>query len=153
MKLFRKIDTTTGNFLEDVLFESHPFLMESIQEEITLEDGTTEIQVTEKLLLDAEGNALLDQQYVEEAPPQGFYWPKWNGTEWVEGGQAPEPTTPQLSTDEKLTQMAEQLVITQANIEAAQEALDFLLLGGMQNGKIFSNENSSRKIGLFSGGY
>ncbi len=26
MKLFRKIDTTTGKFLEDVLFESHPFL-------------------------------------------------------------------------------------------------------------------------------
>ena len=24
MKLFRKIDTTTGNFLEDVLFESEP---------------------------------------------------------------------------------------------------------------------------------
>ena len=101
MKLYRKIDTTTGDFIEDVLFENHP----------TLEDGE------------------LDPQYIEEAPAQGFYLPRWNGTEWVEDGQAPEPKTPQLSTDEKLTQMAEQLVITQANVAAAQEALDFLLLG------------------------
>ena len=68
MKLFRKIDTTTGNFLEDVLLESHP----------TLAGGE------------------LDPQYIEEAPKQGFYWPKWNGTEWVEGGQAPEPIEPEL---------------------------------------------------------
>lgn len=67
MKLFRKIDTVTGNFLEDVLFENHP----------ALEDGE------------------LDPQYIEEAPTQGFYWPKWNGTEWAEGGQAPEPTEPE----------------------------------------------------------
>ena len=103
MKLFRKIDTITGNFLEDVLFESHP----------TLEDDE------------------LDQQYVEEAPPQGFYLPRYMNGIWVEGGVAPEPTTPQLSTDEKLTQLAEQLVITQTELEAAQEALDFLLIGGM----------------------
>ena len=103
MKLFRKIDTTTGNFLEDVLFESHP----------TLEDDE------------------LDQQYVEEAPPQGLYLPRYLNGVWIEGGVAPEPTTPQLSTDEKLTQLAEQLVITQTELEAAQEALDFLLIGGM----------------------
>ena len=67
MKLFRKIDLITGNFLEDVIFESHP------------------------TALDAEGNTVLDAQYVEEAPKQGFYLPRWNGTEWVEGGTAPEP--------------------------------------------------------------
>ena len=93
MKLFRKIDTKTGLFIEDVL----------------LMDGFM-------------GN----EEFINTEVPQCFYWPKWTGTEWVEGGQAPEPTAPQLSTDEKLTQMAEQLVITQANIEAAQEALDFL---------------------------
>ena len=57
MKLFRKIDTTTGNFLEDVLFENHP----------TLEDGE------------------LDPQYVEEVPSQGLYVPRWNGEAWEEG--------------------------------------------------------------------
>ena len=102
MKLFRKIDTTTGNFLEDVLFESHP----------TLEDGE------------------LDPQYIEDAPAQGFYWPKWNGTEWVEGGVVPEPTEPeqQLSTMEEV---AIALMKMQAELEATTEALDILIMGGM----------------------
>ena len=102
MKLFRKIDTTTGNFLEDVLFESHP----------TLVDGE------------------LDPQYIEEAPAQGFYWPCWNGTEWVEGGVAPEPTEtgPQAPMMEE---MAIALMKTQAELEATTEALDFLIMRGM----------------------
>ena len=129
MKLFRKIDTTTGDFVEDVLFESHPFLMETVLVDVTDEEGIiTQVEET-RPILDAEGNAQLDPQYVEEAPQQGFYLPQYLNGVWVEGGIAPEPTTPQLSTDEKLTQMAEQLVITQANIEAAQEVLDFLLIG------------------------
>lgn len=102
MKLFRKIDTATGNFIEDVLFERYP----------ALADGE------------------LDQQYIEDAPPQGLYWPKWNGTEWVEGGQAPEPTEPeqQLSTMEE---MAIALMQTQAELEVVREALDFILIGGI----------------------
>ncbi|WP_319471794.1 hypothetical protein [uncultured Trichococcus sp.] len=131
MKLYRKIDTTTGNFLEDVLFESHPFLMETVLVDVTDEEGIiTQVEEIQPLL-DAEGNTQLDPQYIEEEPQQGFYLPRWTGMEWIEGGQAPEPTTLQLSTDEKLTQMAEQLVITQTNLSAAQEALDFLLMGGM----------------------
>ena len=102
MKLFRKIDTTTGNFLEDVLFESHP----------TLEDGE------------------LDPQYIEDAPAQGFYWPKWNGTEWVEGGQAPKPTEPEPQVP-TMEQMAIALMQTQAKLEATIEALDFLVMGGI----------------------
>lgn len=102
MKLFRKIDTVTGNFLEDVLFERHP----------ALADGE------------------LDQQYIEDAPPQGLYWPKWNGTEWVEGGVVPEPTEaePQAPTIE---QIAIALMQTQAELEATAEALDFLIMRGM----------------------
>ena len=102
MKLFRKIDTTTGNFLEDVLFDSHP----------TLEDGE------------------LDPQYIEEVPKQGFYLPRWNGTEWVEGGVAPEPTEtgPQAPMMEE---MAIALMKTQAELEATTEALDFLIMRGM----------------------
>ena len=93
MKLYRKIDPITGNFIEDVIFESHP------------------------TVLDAEGNTVLDAQYVEEAPKQGFYLPRWNGTEWVEGGVAPEPTPP-VQTDVE-------------RIVAIEEAIDFLLMGGM----------------------
>ena len=100
MKLFRKIDTVTGNFLEDVLFESHP----------TLEDGE------------------LDPQYIEDAPSQGFYWPKWNGTEWVEGGVAPEPTEPEPQVP-TIEQMAVALMKMQKELEATKKALDFLIKG------------------------
>ena len=59
-----------------------------------------------------------------------YHLPKWNGTEWVEGGQAPEPAEPepQASTME---QMAIALMQTQAELEEVQEALDFLIMGGM----------------------
>ena len=80
MKLFRKIDTKTGNFLEDVLFESHPFLMETVLVDVTDEEGTiTQVEEIQPLL-DAEGNQRLDPQYVEEAPPQGLYLPRHLGT-------------------------------------------------------------------------
>ena len=131
MKLFRKIDIITGNFLEDVRFENHPFLTETVLVDVTNQEGTiTQVEEIQPVL-DEEGNPQLDPQYVEEAPQQGFYLPQYLNGVWVEGGQAPEPTTPPLSTDEKLTQMAEQLVITQTELEAAQEVLDFLLIGGM----------------------
>ena len=89
MKLFRKIDTTTGNFIEDVIFESHP------------------------TVLDAEGNTVLDAQYVEEAPQQGFYLPRWNGAEWVEGGQAPEPVEPepQAPSEAERIEMLENMLL------------------------------------------
>ena len=90
MKLFRKIDPITGNFIEDVIFESHP------------------------TVLDAEGNTVLDAQYVEEAPKQGFYLPRWNGTEWVEGGQAPEPVEPEpqaLSEAERIEMLENTLLL------------------------------------------
>lgn len=102
MKLFRKIDTTTGDFIEDVLFESHP----------TLEDGE------------------LDSQYIEEAPQQGFYLPRWNGAEWIEGGQYPFSVEPEPQAP-TIEQMAIALMQTQAELEDAQTALDFLLMGGM----------------------
>ena len=129
MKLFRKIDAKTGNLLEDMLFESHPFLMETVLVDVTDQEGTiTQVEEIQPVL-DEEGNPQPDPQYVEEVPPQGLYLPRYMNGIWEEGGQAPEPTVPKLSTDEKLTQMAEQLVITQTGLEAAQEALDFLFIG------------------------
>ena len=50
-------------------------------------------------------------------PAQGFYLPRWNGTEWIEGGTAPEPTPPVPTEVERIVAM--------------EEALDFLLMGGM----------------------
>lgn len=139
MKTFRKIDDN-GIFINDneELLEQPPILTETVIEIITHEDGTTEEVPTERPLLDAEGNTQLDPHFVADLIPNGMYavsgvCPQWDGAQWIENVPKPEPqpTTPQLSTDEKLIQMAEQLVITQSELEAAQEALDFLLMGGM----------------------
>lgn len=97
MKLFRKIDTTTGLFIEDVL----------------LMDGFM-------------GN----NEFINAEVPQGFYWPKWNGTEWVEGGRAPEPLEPEPQAP-TMEEMAIALMQTQAELEATTEALDFLIMGGI----------------------
>lgn len=35
-------------------------------------------------------------------PAQGFYHPKWNGNEWVEGGTKPEPQPQEPSIEERL---------------------------------------------------
>ena len=94
MKLFRKIDTTTGNFIEDCLFESHPILTETVLVDVTDEEGAiTQVEEIQPLL-DAEGNQQLDPQYVEEAPPQGLYLPRYLNGVWVEGGVAPAPQAP-----------------------------------------------------------
>ena len=120
MKLFRKIDTTTGNFIEDCLFESHPFLMEMVLVDVADEEGNiTQVEEIHPLL-DAEGNTQLDPQYVEEAPPQGLYLPRYLNGVWVEGGVAPEPT-PQGPTVEERLQMAEDTIM-------------FMLMGSMQSG-------------------
>lgn len=137
MTVFRVIDST-GLWVNEIMLEDHPILMETVTEIITHEDGTTEEIPTEQPVMDAEGNQVLDPHYIADTIPNNIYsemgvCPQWNGAQWIENVQAPtpDPTTPQLSTDEKLTQMAEQLVITQTELEAAQEALDFLLMGGM----------------------
>ena len=97
MKLFRKIDTTTGLFIEDVL----------------LMDGFM-------------GN----NEFINTEVPKGLYWPKWNGAEWVEGGQAPEPVEPETQAP-TVEQMAIALMQTQAELEDVQTALDFLIMGGI----------------------
>ena len=110
MKLLRKIDTTTGNFLEDVLFESHPFLMETVLVDVTDEEGIiTQVEELQPVM-DAEGNALLDPQYVEEAPPQGLYLPRYLNGVWVEGGVAPEPA-PQAQSEAERIEMLENTLL------------------------------------------
>ena len=110
MKLFRKIDAKTGNLLEDVLFESHPVLMrESIVE--SMDELGVITQYSEwRPVLDSEGNPILDAQYVEQAPQQGFYLPRWNGAEWVEGGVAPEPE-PQAPSEAERIEMLENMLL------------------------------------------
>lgn len=110
MILFRKIDTTTGNFIEDVLFESYPIVMEESIWETMDEFGFITPHSEWVPVLDAEGNTILDAQFVEEAPQQGFYLARWNGTEWVEGGEplpTPDPLPNEPTVDERLNSLEE----------------------------------------------
>lgn len=89
-------------------------------------------------LIDANGlfveDAFVDELTVftiETPCPDGYYLPKWDGEKWVEGGEAPATVTPELTLDEKVTQLAEQMVIAQRQLELSQEAIDFIIMGGM----------------------
>ena len=46
------------------------------------------------------------------APAQGFYHPKWDGTEWVEGGTKPEKQPQEPSLEERLEQTEQILQAT-----------------------------------------
>ena len=39
---------------------------------------------------------------LDVTPSQGLYVPKWDGTQWVETGQAPEPTPQEPTEIERL---------------------------------------------------
>ena len=99
MILFRKINTGTGNFIEDVLADEKPL------------DG-------------------LEYSYIEQSPQQGFYLPRWDGSKWIEGGVAPDPTEPEPQAP-TMEETAIALMQIQTELEATTEALDFLLMGGL----------------------
>lgn len=89
MNIYRKIDTTTGLFIEDALFVSQPVLMQTVTEQHIVLDTTgnavTQTVTVEKPILDANGKAIPDPQYVDVPCSNGLYKPRWNGTQWVEG--------------------------------------------------------------------
>ncbi|MDU7948684.1 MAG: hypothetical protein E7J31_09610 [Clostridium sp.] len=60
MKLYRRIDNEEY-FIEDVLLEEIPYIY------------------------DEDFNKIYDTHYIETPVAEGFYKPKWNGTEWMEG--------------------------------------------------------------------
>ncbi|MPN36057.1 hypothetical protein SDC9_183562 [bioreactor metagenome] len=111
MKLFRKIDTIAGNFIEDCLFESHPILTEMVLVDVIDEEGIVTQVEENQPQLDAEGNPQLDPQYVEEAPPQGLYLPRYLNCVWIEGGVVPEPA-PQPPTLEERVADAENTLLS-----------------------------------------
>lgn len=87
MKHYRKIDGA-GQFIEDVLIDSIP----------VNEDGAA------------------DPFYIDEPVPSGFFWPRWNGTEWIEGGEAPEPQ-PFIPSE---------VEVLRAQVRASDDRADFL---------------------------
>lgn len=47
--------------------------------------------------------------YLDVEPAQGFYLPKWDGTQWVEGGVAPEPVEQPKTLEERVATVEETL--------------------------------------------
>ena len=61
-------------------------------------------------IIDENGNFIRDEfienltneKYVDGEVPQGFILPKWNGTNWVEGGIAPTPVAAEPTMEERM---------------------------------------------------
>lgn len=111
MKLFKKIDTATGIFIEDVLLDSRPILTEIVKTKITNGDGEVEIVETTQNRVDDSGQPIYDPQYIESAVPQGFYLPKWDGEEWVEGGTAPDPLPSEPTQEDRLKSLEDAIMM------------------------------------------
>lgn len=110
MNTYRKIDTTTGLFIEDVLLDSPPILIAEVPtvQGIFDVDGSlirTETIIEIRPVLDANGKTIPDPQYIDVECPAGFYKPKWDGVNWVEGFTQAEidaiKITPKEPTDEE----------------------------------------------------
>lgn len=54
---------------------------------------------------------------IEQHCPAGFYLPKWNGTQWVEGGTAPAPTVQPPTTEERLDTLEPKVATIEETIE------------------------------------
>ena len=87
--LYRKVDEN-GLFIEDVILDEHP-MIEQNEESIP------------------------DPYYIAEPVPQGFYHPKWNGSEWMEGltnveiDELTKPQPHEPTIEERLEQTEELL--------------------------------------------
>lgn len=56
-----------------------------------------------------------EKDMLDVTPAQGFYWPKWDGEKWIEGGTAPEPSTE--PTAEEIAEAETKVLITETLIE------------------------------------
>ena len=91
-----KVDDN-GLFIEDCILDSIPNLIETVT--ATDEDGNVTTEIVP--VLDADGNTAPDTHYIETPCPDGFYLPKWDGTQWIEGGTAPIPTATEPTLEER----------------------------------------------------
>jgi hypothetical protein len=97
MKQYRLVDDT-GLFIEDCILDSVPVLTQ-IQ---TVEDDGGNTVTIAVPVLDVNGNTIPDPHYIETPCPGGFYHPKWDGIQWMEGGTQPEPQPSAPTVEERL---------------------------------------------------
>ena len=81
-------------------------------------DKQTKLFIRDDFTFDEETEIGLDV-----APSQGFYHPKWNGTEWIEG----------LSEEEiaELTKPVPQEPTLEERLQMAEDTILFMLMGGI----------------------
>ena len=69
-------------------------------------DKETHLFIRDDFTFDEETEIGLDVE-----PAQGLYAPKWDGTQWIETGQAPQPT-PQEPTEKERLDNLENTILT-----------------------------------------
>ena len=111
--LNRRVRNRTHGGVRGRSLKAPPTRLETVLVDVTNEEGiATQLEEIQPIL-DAEGNPQLDPQYVEEAPPQGLYLPRYMNGIWVEGGQAPEPVEPepQAPSEAERIEMLENMLL------------------------------------------
>ena len=98
MKHFvHKIDAS-GLFVEDCFWEDNATPEVPAQDAIpaVLDDKGNVVtpEVPAVAAIPAYLGDPIPDDLIEEHVPGGFHWPKWDGTQWVEGGTAPAPQVP-----------------------------------------------------------
>ena len=69
-------------------------------------DKQTQLFIRDDFIFDEETEIGLDV-----TPAQGLYAPKWDGTQWVETGQAPEPVPQEPTETERLYNLENTLLM------------------------------------------
>ena len=113
--LYRKIDPETGLFIEDVILIETPYKTQkvTVYREEVIDGVPVEVPYEiDEIVLDEFGSPVPADEYIAVPVPQGFYLPKWSGTEWVEGLTQEEievikSVTQPLTPDEKIAELAE----------------------------------------------
>lgn len=116
--LYHKIDPETG-LLDlnepDVILDKPPYKTETVMQDnwmivpeydeegnLIAENPVNNPVEVEQVVTDENGNPVLQDEYVDVSVSQGFYHPRWDGGEWVEGGTAPESVEQPPSEAERL---------------------------------------------------
>ncbi len=109
--LNRRVRNRTHGGVRGRSLKAPPTRLETVLVDVTNEEGiATQLEEIQPIL-DAEGNPQLDPQYVEEAPPQGLYLPRYLKGVWIDGGVVPEPV-PQPPTLEERVADAENTLLS-----------------------------------------
>lgn len=117
MKLIR-INTETGIFIEDVIVSTFPQI--TVQQEVTDEEGNTST-------VDVQVN---DPQYISVPCEGGFYHPRWDNTQWVEG-LTPEQIQAILDGVIVEPTLEDRVYVTETKVVTIEETIDVLFGGAV----------------------